>query len=359
MDRLLQGFAGLSRDPTFLGAIGGSTLLIALGCWSPGHRRSLAGALGLLGLVELGIHGHALIVTTPVDRFLGPDPISEALDKTRPTGLEPPRIRAVNMLYDDLRAGRAGFTKTNVNDSFQIQHAADLYQSLYHLFDDQGRPREKRLAPTASRRLVIRQAVLDRLGVTRLVVDRIDPDAPWPLLASGTWDGSTFAVHTNPTALPRAYVVPKAKPAMDEVSILALFPESNPREAVLMRDDPLGPDASNRQPFTPAEWASTDPDRIVLRVATEGPGLLVVAETWMPGWSAEVDGKPQPVLRGNRAQRIIPLPLPGRHEIILTYHPPGLVIGLALTAASALACAALLVVPAVSGRDRRASDDCH
>ena len=80
-----------------------------------------------------------LIATTPADRFLGPDPISEALTKASPPGQEWPRIRAVDTLYDDLRAVRHGFAKANINDSFQIQHAADLYQLLYFLFDpDRG-----------------------------------------------------------------------------------------------------------------------------------------------------------------------------------------------------------------------------
>ena len=68
----------------------------------------------------------------------------------------------------------------------------------------------------------------------------------------------------------------------------------------------MSPSAA-RQPFTPAEWATHDPDHPVLRVTTDAPGLLVVADTWMPGWSALVDGLPAPVLRGNHAQRVIPL----------------------------------------------------
>ncbi len=207
------------------------------------------------------------------------------------------------------------------------------------------------------RRLKIRQSVLDRMGVSLLVADR--PFAAWPLVASGTWNGSSFAVHQNPSALPRAYVVPRAQHARDNASILASFPESNPREAVLMPADPLGLDCQHRQPFTPAEWASTDPDRGVLRVSTEAPGLLVVADTWMPGWSAEVDGNAQPILRGNRAQRVIPLPRPGRHEVVLTYQPPGLKLGLALTASSALIWSALLIAPALRRPNRRTSDDCH
>ena len=72
-----------------------------------------------------------------------------------------------------------------------------------------------------------------------------------------------------------------------------------------MTVDPLAGLASGpRQPFTAAEWTSNDPDRPALFVTTQAPGLLVVADTWMPGWTATVDGRPAPVLRGNYAQRV-------------------------------------------------------
>ena len=339
IDRMLMGLSRLSADPSFWLALGGMTGGLALARRRPGDRKAIAAALGLLGLVELGFHGHALIVTSPASRFLGPDPISEALLRANPPGLEPPRIRAVDALYDDLRAGQIGFSKTNVGDSFQVQHAADLYETLYHLFEVEPFDRDA----IAGDLRKIRQGVLDRMGVSLLVSDRLDLAPAWPILASGLRDGSTFAVLRNPTALPRAYVVPRVKVVPDDVSTVARFSEVDPREAVLMPVDPLGPDRTDRQPFTPAEWSSTDPDRVVLRVSTEAPGLLVVADTWMPGWLAEVDGKAAPVLRGNRAQRVIPLTEPGRHEVVLRYRPPGLALGVALTSGSALVWMALLI----------------
>ena len=41
-----------------------------------------------------------------------------------------------------MTSGRAGhgFTKTNINDSFQFRHAADLYETLYRLFETDRRP---------------------------------------------------------------------------------------------------------------------------------------------------------------------------------------------------------------------------
>ncbi len=349
-DRWLLGLDRLSRDPTFWLALGGAGgLMIAAGV-RPGWRRAIAPALGLLGLVELGIYGHGLLVTSTADRFLGPDPITSALEQAQAEGDGPIRIRAVDTLYDDLRAGRAGLAKTNVNDSFQIQHAADLYEPLYRLFEpdpfDLGRPMDD---VVAEHRRAVRRAVLDRMGVTHLVADRFDPDVPWPPVASGIWQGKPFEVRRNPVAMPRVYVVPRAIVAPDDASTVGRFPAVDPRQAVLMAADPLGPTISPRQPYTPARCSSDDPDRLVIQVLTVAPGLLVVADTWMPGWTARINGRGAPILRGNRAQRVVPLPEPGRLEVVLTYRPPGLALGLWVTSGSALVWSALLVA-ATRGR---------
>ena len=140
---------------------------------------------------------------------------------------------------------------------------------------------------------------------------------------------SGYVIQRNPTALPRAYVVPRAEVvANDPATILSRFRSSDPHTAVLMTEDPF--DAvpkHNRQPFTPARWLSLDPDRPVVEVTTLAPGLLVIADTWMPGWTARVDGQPAATLCGNLAQRVIPLANPGNHRIELEYRPPGLALG--------------------------------
>ncbi len=267
-------------------------------------------------------------------------------------GPTPARIRAHDILYDDLRAQANGFEKVNINDSFQIQHAADLYEPLYRLLYvfPPPDPDDPMAGAVAEFRREVRQAILDRLGVAFLVSDHVEPDPAWPLMASGCWGGSAFAVHRNPTAMPRAYVVPRAVAAADDAATMrSRFRTVDPREAVLMGSDPLGP-VGRRQPFVAAERASTDPDRLVICATTEAPGLLVVADTWMPGWSATVDGRPAPILRGNHAQRVIPLAAPGRHEVVMRYRAPGLGLGLAITSTSALAWAAALLLASRRGR---------
>jgi hypothetical protein len=356
-----EGFRGalaasrLVHDGVFWLALGGTVVAFALGRRPGLDRRAVAVALGVLGLVELGLHGQALLKVAPAVRFLGPDPISAALARAGPTMPGPFRIRARDILYDDLRAEANGFEKVNINDSFQVQHAADLYEPLYRLLYvlPPPDPDDPMAGAVAQFRREVRQAALDRLGVAFLVSDHVEPDPAWPLVASGRWGGSAFAIHRNPSAMPRAYVVPRAVAVVDDAATMrSRFRTVDPREAVLMESDPLGP-GGPRQPFGAAEWASTDPDRLVIRATTEAPGLLVVADTWMPGWSATVDGRTTPILRGNHAQRVIPLAAPGRHEVVMRYRAPGLALGLAITSASALAWAAALVVVARRGRSGR------
>jgi hypothetical protein len=347
IERLKLSLDRLCGEPSFWLALGVVPMGLSIAWKMKSSRNKIAIVLGLLGLIELGCHGQRLIVTTPASRYFGPDPISKVLEDARPSSLAPARIRVVDSLYDDLRASQHGFEKTNVNDSFQIQHAADLYETLYRQFDDDkfvgGAPMD---AAAAQFRREVRQSVLDRMSVSFLVDDRIDPESSWPKIASGEWLNRQYVVYRNPTALPRAYVVPRAEVAPDDRFLIHQFRRVDPRQAVLMAFDPMPKSPSTRQPFTPADWTSNNPDRLVLKVSTTAPGLLVVADTWMPGWSAMVDGRGSPIFRGNRSQRVIPLVEAGQHEVILTYRTPGLSAGLSMTiGASVVWLALFLVVP--------------
>lgn len=55
----------------------------------------------------------------------------------------------------------------------------------------------------------------------------------------------------------------------------------------------------------------------------EGPaGLLVISDAWFPGWRAEVDGRPVPLLLADLAFRGVPVPA-GRCRVSLRYSPFG------------------------------------
>jgi hypothetical protein len=331
------------HDSVFWAVTVGAVALSALGClrarWI--SRARLADLLGLMALGELAWQGVLLIQVAPAGLFFRPDPVSESLilaNRTLPLG-NSLRIRARDAFFADLQAVRYGIEKTNINDLCQIQHAAVLYERLYPVAAPRQAPIDDPMnLAVEDFKQRVRQGVFDRMAVTALVSDRIEPDPTWPVKAHGRIGKDEFVIQENPAVLPRAYLVPRAEIVPSEPDlILSRFRYSNPQAAVIMNHDPLADlPAQPRQNYTPALWLSHDPDRPMLEVTSEAPGLLVMADTWFPGWNAWVDGQREPILRGNWAQRVIPLRQPGRHTITFQYTPPGLARGAWLTLLGAL-----------------------
>jgi uncharacterized membrane protein YfhO len=96
-----------------------------------------------------------------------------------------------------------------------------------------------------------------------------------------------------------------------------------------------------------------DPDRIRLEASTDAPGLLMLSETYDPGWKAYVDGEQVEVLVADHLLRAVPLPA-GEHVVELRYEPTSLKIGIAISTATVLVVAGALVV--LGWRGRRKDD---
>jgi hypothetical protein len=202
----------------------------------------------------------------------------------------------------------------------------------------------------ASRRL------LDLLNVRTIVTSRPieDPELAATLepLAS-----SPASVYRNPHALPRAFVVEKTRSARDpnQALRLVLDPRIDLAQVVVLEPAPR---AEAARPLRPgrarpgAEVLDHRPGDVRIAVSAPRGGYLVFSETYLPGWTAELDGAPAPVLRGDYALISVPLRV-GSREVALRYRPAWLTVGgpISLVAVAALAAAALLP------RRRAASDD--
>ncbi len=157
--------------------------------------------LGLLALGELAWHGFALIQVAPPESVVRPDPISESLILLDPalTEREPFRVRARDAFYLDLDAARYEIEKTNINDVFQLGHAAALYETLYPVATRSPRVPDAPMSQAVDdHRRQIRQGVFDRMAVAYLVSDRVEADPPWPVAATGNRDGKTLRDPAEP-----------------------------------------------------------------------------------------------------------------------------------------------------------------
>lgn len=99
-----------------------------------------------------------------------------------------------------------------------------------------------------------------------------------------------------------------------------------------------------------------DPGHITADVAATTDGHLLVADAIVrDGWTATVDGSPATITRAEGAFGAVQVP-PGRHRVTLTYRPPGLVAGAAVSGAASLAIVALLTAPRIRRRRRAPLD---
>jgi hypothetical protein len=180
--------------------------------------------------------------------------------------------------------------------------------------------------------------LLDLLNLRYLLVPADAPERSdlAPLLANlpTVYADAHVRILENPEALPRAWLVHEAtQVAPGEALPLLADGAVDPRQSVLLETVPPALAAPADPTAEAARVVAQEPDRLELQVTAEAPALLVLSEVWDPGWRATVSGVPTPVLLANHALRALPIP-PGQHAVVLTYAPPLLHLGLAISGAT-------------------------
>jgi len=178
-------------------------------------------------------------------------------------------------------------------------------------------------------------------GVTHWTTGRRQDGLPYTPERSGS-----ALIYRNPNALPRARVMGRPAFAADDRAALDRFSElgAEARTRPIIEDPGRPPTGDARGS---ARIAVDLPERVEVDVEVDpggGPGYLILADTFDPGWSAQVDGRPTPIFPAYLAFRAVRLE-PGRHRVVFTYRPAGVVAGLAATAVGIVLAIAAIAVP--------------
>jgi hypothetical protein len=154
-----------------------------------------------------------------------------------------------------------------------------------------------------------------------------------PLLLSALVNAG---VYENRAALPRAFVVHKARVITDLPSMDRLLHHDrrwfNPALEVLLEEEPYGfpLETPGKGPdFGPA-IVEHSPTRVVVEVDLKSPGFLVLADTCYPGWQVTVDGVRTRLLAADLLLRCVPLN-EGRHRVEFSYNPWSFTLGALLS----------------------------
>jgi len=137
-------------------------------------------------------------------------------------------------------------------------------------------------------------------------------------------------IYENAEALPRAYVAYKfetfTEGDREQVARTLLAPDFDlSRNAVVEGHiDDISPSEGL---ITPARIIHYSPLRVIIEAEPQHDGILVLTDSYYPGWRATVDGHEAPIKRANLAFRAVPIKA-GKHTVEFTYEAPVFKAGL-------------------------------
>jgi len=178
------------------------------------------------------------------------------------------------------------------------------------------------------------------LGGVKYVLDRVENGSTEKTFPSSHFEKVTsmdgWNIMQNKNVTPRAFLASEY--------IIATTPKEY--ETILM-DQTFSPvktvllDAAPAFASLPASSTGTliiktyQPNKVVIETYTKTHSLLVLTDTYYPGWTAMIDNKPTTILRADYTYRAVLVP-GGNHTVILRFNPLSVRLGIAISISSIL-----------------------
>jgi hypothetical protein len=239
------------------------------------------------------------------------------------------------------------FLQPNIGGGFWALSSADCYAAVapsWHLetwgeeIESEGLVSPLTAVDRDTSAIVLQPALINILkgyGVTHLLTSQPGQSGLDLILDDGDVHVYRVADARRVRLVKNATVVPQLHDAMERLR----RPEFNFDAEVILHDVP---------PSVSTEDERADPVRsdnaviesetdthMTVRVDTATAAFLVLADTYAPGWRAEIDGAPAALYRANISVRAVPVPA-GTHRVDFFYQQPGLAIGRTITTASSV-----------------------
>lgn len=180
------------------------------------------------------------------------------------------------------------------------------------------------------RERVPRGPQLDALGVGYLL--RLGACAGRGSDGAVVIDDPRFCLQRNADPAPRYALERRVRRARDLETMMEEMARARPPAtvSVLAPEEEALPGGPG--PAGSVRVRSYRPGEVALSVRARGERMLLVRESWSPGWQARIDGAPAPVWPAAGSFFAVPVPS-GEHAVELRFEAPGVGPGLALGAA--------------------------
>jgi hypothetical protein len=235
------------------------------------------------------------------------------------------RIWSIDNTFASDYAGDYGLQSIGINGAFNVPSFA-RFHSLYL--------NSKGLATTIFdsgyvqpgyevQQLNENQRFYNLLGVRYVIAySNLTEDLSYPLVYN-----SEVSIYENPNAYPRAFVVHRYVTAQNyqQAQQILIGLNFDARNEVVL-EDPTGQlgsagvigNATDNQAYVLI--TNYTPNDVTLNVSSDGSGILILTDTFYPGWKANIDGKPTTIYRADGLVRAV-LIGPGVHVVEFNYSP--------------------------------------
>jgi len=153
--------------------------------------------------------------------------------------------------------------------------------------------------------------------------------------------GGEYYVYENTKVLSRVFFAEKLRIAANKEDALNIIRNSdfNPAHEVVL-EEPV--ELSDMSGSSQAEIISYEPNKVVISAYSDTDSLLLLTDTYYPGWNAFVDSRPLKIYRGDYIFRGIIFPK-GRHIVEFVYRPFMFILGAKISLVSLLAVLILII----------------
>jgi hypothetical protein len=319
-----------------------TAVLLLVGVRRPALKHAFAVVLAVLVVLDLFHFGHRFLKTESEARFGWPSTVTELIREEGGPGVRivcPPETRWVDY------GGMHEIGVVGGHDAFVIE------RHMRYLNRSRGRPLDRFWAFVRVRK---GGPLIRHLGPEFLLAFEPLENGRNRTVAGFSWFKpykklGKIHVYRDDNAPPRAALVHAVELIEDEVETYRRMEQADfdIRETVLVESklpdgfaspEPLPPEAQEQ-----CEITQYEANRVEFELEVAAQAVLVLSDSYIPGWRAYVDGEEVPVVHANRIMRAIPVP-PGKHRIVMSYLPTSFIIGAVISMISVLLLAAGFLV---------------
>jgi len=184
---------------------------------------------------------------------------------------------------------------------------------------------------------VRRQRLFALLGINYFVFRNQDLVLHKTSVNNIVWENNLWSITRSSQRVARATLVTNVIVKKTNPDILhTLFSQSfDPTKDVILEENPPKLDVFLPNQADIVSIQNIRENAVRLVTASRKNTLLVLSDTYYPGWKAYIDGKETKIYRANYTFRAIYVPL-GNHNVIFSYQPTSAIIGVIITLSTGL-----------------------